>query len=142
MASLCGGFCAEIRFGGVPGGIGETMFTWESRDVSGWKTAKRLRKRRAMRREPTETNTFEFRVQCSAMCWRTLVARFGGAKRDYLLVEHRFAVRGLGGGRGGAESSELVFLRRWIAAPACFCDSAIPRSRVADRCRLVVGGMA
>ena len=62
MALFVGGFCAEIRFGGVQGGIGETMFTWESRDVSGWKTAKRLPKRRAMRREPTETNTPEMRV--------------------------------------------------------------------------------
>jgi hypothetical protein len=105
-------------------------------------TAKRRPKRRAVRREPTETNTFELHIQRSPMCWRTLVARFGGAKRDYVLVEHRVAIPVLGGGPGGTESPAIVFLARWIAAPSCFCDSAIPRSCVAERRRLVVGGMA
>ena len=79
------------------------MLAWEIRGVFGLMAARRLSRRRAVRREPTETNTFEvnnneprrpgvltpFRWP---VCGRTLNARFGGAKRDNLLVEHRFAI--------------------------------------------------
>ena len=57
--------------------------------------------------QPIEQNTIEVNLNDdrrlgggtlvrSSVCWKTLDARFGGAKRDNLLIEHRFVIRGCG----------------------------------------------